>query len=149
MNALLRRRGMMQKEDRPSAFAPGSYTSSELSGGVNTVHPDGSIENTNGRLLYYVTIPITKPVPFKTGDVITFAQDRAYTSLIHYRYVQINNSSGMYLINNKNVYNYASVSVTADRDGVINALYFGNSSSGQRGRVRPIIQINGKTVIGA
>ena len=149
MNALLRRRGMMQKEDRPSAFAPGSYTSSMSAGGVNTVHSDGSIENTNGRLLYFVTIPITKPVPFKTGDVITFAQDRAYTSLAYFRCVQINNSRGMYLFNNKNLINYASFSVTADLDGVINALYFSNSSSGQRGRVRPIIQINGKTVIGA
>lgn len=149
MNALMRRRGMMQKEDKPSAFVPGSYTSSLSSRGVNTVHPDGSIENANGWLLYYVTIPITKPVPFKTGDVITFAQDRAYTSLAGFRYVQINDSRGMYLVNNRVTNNYVSFSVTADHDGVINALYFSNSSFGQQGRVRPIIQINGKTVIGA
>lgn len=146
--SLLRRRIMIEsaKRKEPNGFIPGDYYS-KIDSYKCTVNPDGSITATT-RLCYFVLIPIKEPIAYKSGDAITFAQDRSYTSLIGFRTVRLNKANGLIIVDNKSLNNYAEFSVTANADGTINAIYFGNSSAAQSGTAKPIIKINDVTVIG-
>ena len=125
--SLLRRRIMIDsaKKKEPNGFKPGEYVND--AGNLNTVNADGSITSTS-MLCRFVAIPIKEPIHYNSGDIITFAQDRNYDSLQTYRYVHINNSSGLCIVENKVLNNYAESSVTAPAAGTINAIYFGNCS---------------------
>lgn len=152
MSLRSRRRALMAVgggNSEVSAFVPGTYTSIYGTNPKPTsiVASNGTISS-DAAVCYGVTIPLTKPVQYKTGDSVSFRQNRSYTSLGGYRYVTLKGSANWAIITNVGMGNYKSVTVVAENDGYFDTILFDNSTSKQAATVKPELYINDVLVVG-
>lgn len=126
-------------------FVPGTYYSQ--SGYATMVNEDGSMTG-DTRVCYYVEIPLTQKVDYKSGDILGLIQNRSFASLSGFRTVYFRGSEQLTIVNNQNMKNYAQFTKTASEDGYIDRVYFGNANAAQAATVKPQITINGIIVVG-
>lgn len=143
-----RRRALMAAQGEPPLMAqltPGTYVGAGHT--EQTVGTGGTITSAT-RVAYMITIPLTMSIPYKAGDVLRLSQDRTYKSMDGFRDISFGGSQTLVVVNNVNMNNYRSKSVTAQSDGYIDCVIFGNCSSVDVGTVKPLIYINDVLVMG-